>query len=289
MNKFGRSKAGILLMISGVMLLPFVDAAVKLLSERYPMPQLLGVRFFFPFWLVLAFTRWRHGPTFYATARPVLLIVRGLLWVGCNFFFATAIKYVPLADAIAVVFFSSPVLIILSWLFLHERISSSRWAAVALGLVSIMIIIRPGFEQFSPAILFALCAALLYGCYLFSTRLLKTAEPPLVIISYQLLGALLIFTPTLPFVWVKPVAADLFLLIAASLINILGHILIIRAFQLADASLLAPFVYAEIIMHIVLGQMLFGDFPDAWTWLGIIMIVGVGVYVSLQDPEIKQV
>lgn len=288
MNKLGGSKASIMLMTSGVMLLPFVDAAVKLLSERYPMPQLLGVRFFFPFWLVLAFTRWRHGPTFYATERPVLLIVRGLLWVGCNFFFATAIKYVPLADAIAVVFFSSPVLIILSWLFLHERVSSNRWAAVALGLVSIMIIIRPGFDQFSPAILFALCAALLYGCYLFSTRLLKTAEPPLVIISYQLLGALLIFTPTLPFVWVKPVAADLFLLIAASLINILGHILIIRAFQLADASLLAPFVYAEIIMHIVLGQILFGDFPDAWTWLGIIMIVGVGIYVSLQDPEIKQ-
>ena len=180
--------AGILLIISGAMLLPVADAAIKLLSHRYTILQLLWIRFFFPCLLVVSITRYRHGKRFFVTGRPVLLLGRGLLWISATFCFSTAIKFVPLADAIAVVFFSSVVLIILSWLVLRERVSPTRWIAVGLGLLATMIIIRPGFGEVSPAILFALGTAILWGGYLFSSRLLSSSDPPLVVMTYQLLA-----------------------------------------------------------------------------------------------------
>jgi len=89
----------------------------------------------------------------------------------------------------------------------------------------------------------------------------------------------------MPFVWVKPAPVELLLVIVGSLGNIFGHILIIRAFNFAEASLLAPFIYSSIITNIVIGYVLFGDFPDTWTWSGIALLVGVGVYVSLKEPS----
>jgi drug/metabolite transporter (DMT)-like permease len=91
----------------------------------------------------------------------------------------------------------------------------------------------------------------------------------------------------MPFIWVDLIATDFILLFTSSLVNIVGHLLIIRAFKHADASLLAPFVYFEIIMQTVLGLMLFGDFPDMWTWIGIALMVGVGVYISVKESGVQ--
>lgn len=268
-------------MVAGVMLVPLVDAGTKLLSVRYSILQLLWVRFFFPFWFIMVITVWRHGTKCFVIGRPVPLLVRGVLWLGSNICFATAIKFIPLAEGMALLFFSSVILIVLSWLVLSEPIQLDRWVASGLGLVAILMIIRPGFSDFNSSGLLALGAAGLFALYLLSTRLLSRSEPPLVLMSYQLAGALLLLTPALPFIWEEVLAGDIILMFAASMGNIIGHLMIIRAFSHADVSVLAPFLYFEIIMQIVLGYALFGDFPSAWTWGGIVLIVAVGVYVAL--------
>jgi drug/metabolite transporter (DMT)-like permease len=104
--------------------------------------------------------------------------------------------------------------------------------------------------------------------------------------SYTLLLILLVLTPAIPFVWVKPVPADVILITMGSLANISGHLLILRAFRFAEASLLAPFIYSSIITHIVAGYFLFSDFPDIWTLLGILLLVGTGIYLALKDKAV---
>ena len=220
--------------------------------------------------------------------RPSLLIGRGILWVGVNICFAASIRVVPLADGIAVVFFGSVVLIVLSRFLLRENVSGDRWLAVGLGLVAIMIIIRPGFNEFEPAILYAVVAAIFYGCYLFSNRLLGGDESILVVMVYQLVGALAVLIPIMISLWVTPSVGELIIIVGASLVNVAGHLLIIKAFQMAEASLLAPFVYAEIVMHVFLGATLFGDFPDGWTWIGIGLMICVGIQVSIRDPWLRE-
>ena len=264
------------------MLLPLVDAVVKLLSDQYTVLQLVWARCFLPFLLIVLIARIRHGSRCFAMGRPILLLGRGLLWVVSGLLFSTAIKFMPLADAMAIVFFSAVVLILLSWLLLHERVTLRRWAAVGVGLGAIMIIIRPGDGGLNSGVLFALGAASFYACYLVATRLLGNSTPPLVLQTYELLAGILVLTPIMPFVWVSPALGDVGPLAGAAILACLGHMMIARALQSSDASLLAPFLYSEIVMHVVLGYFVFGDFPDAWTWVGILLIVAVGVYVSLE-------
>ena len=266
-------------------MLPLADGVMKLLSPRYPSVQLLWIRFFFPCWIIVLITLWRHGPRAFVTDKMMLLLCRALFLLGSTFCFVTAIKYIPLADGAAIASSVPLILIVLLAIILRERIPLRRWLAVLLGLVGMLMIIRPGFEGYNPASLYALGSALLASGFMFINRIIRDSVSPLVTMSYQLLVASLVLTPAIPFVWVKPVPVDLLLVIVGSLGNILGHILIIRAFNFAEASLLAPFIYSSIITHIVIGYFLFGDFPDTWTWSGIALLVGIGVYVSLKEPS----
>jgi len=91
---------------------------------------------------------------------------------------------------------------------------------------------------------------------------------------------------TAPLFWVTPTASEAGLMLAIGLIAAIGHYLLIRAYERAPASLLAPFGYFEIIMAVVVGFVLFGDFPDLWTWVGIAVLVGSGLYISLRERKL---
>ena len=227
----------------------------------------------------------RNGPRLFVTGRARLLVCRALFLLGSSYSFYVAIKHIPLADAAAIATSNPLILLVLLGIILRERIALRRWVAVLLGLMAVLII-RQGFEGYNPSSLYALGAALLAAGFMFINRLLRTSVSPLVTMSYQLFVISLVLTPVMPFVWVKPVPVDLLLILAGSLGNVCGHLLIIRAFSFAEASLLAPFIYSSMITHIIMGYLVFGDFPDIWTWLGIALLVGVGVYVSLKDPAL---
>ena len=140
-------------------MLPLADAVIKLMSPRYPLVQLLWIRFFFPFWIIVLITLWRHGPRAFVTDKTMLLLCRALFILSSTFCFVTAIKYIPLADGAAIASSVPLILIVLLAIILRERIPLTRWLAVLLGLVGILIIIRPGLEGYNPASLYALAAA----------------------------------------------------------------------------------------------------------------------------------
>ncbi|MDH3453174.1 MAG: DMT family transporter, partial [Gammaproteobacteria bacterium] len=167
-------------MFAAWQIVPFMDAIAKYLSATYPIPQIVWSRFFFHFLIVFPVVLWRHGITGMRTDKAGLQILRGGFLLAATLLFFTAIRYIPLATAVALVFVAPILLTSMSAVFLRERVTIARWTAVVIGFVAVLIIIRPGFASFHWASLLALATALAFSLYLLSTRLLAGTAPPLV-------------------------------------------------------------------------------------------------------------
>jgi len=272
---------GIVLLVIAMLIVPIMDAIAKSLSDQYSIMQLVWARFFFHFIVIAPLALWRHGPKSFITERPVLQTTRGLLLLACTACFWGSIKFIPLANAIAIIFFDAVILVALSALFLKEKIPTNRWLASGFGLIGVLMIVRPGLDGFHWASLLALAAATFFALYILSTRFLAGQAPPLVTLSYQSVGGFVVMTLLIPWFWITPTYTDFILMVTMALTGAMGHLLLIRSFEFAEASLLAPYLYTEIIMQAVLGYWIFGDLPDTWAWAGIAVIISVGIFLSL--------
>ena len=275
--------AGILLMLAAMTVVPLMDGVAKHLSAAYPVVQVVWARYFFHLAILLPVVLWRHGVDALVLRRPALQIVRGGFLLGSTIFFFAAIALMPIADALALVFVAPLMVTALSTVVLKEQVGIRRWAAVSVGFVGVMVIVRPGFSTFHWGMVLALSAGATYALYSLATRKLSGSAPPLVTLAYTALLGALCMSAVVPFFWIPPDPTGLAWMILLGLIAAGAHFLIIKAFEHAEASLLAPLGYGEIFMATVVGYFAFGDFPDPWTWLGITIVIGSGVYVSLRE------
>jgi drug/metabolite transporter (DMT)-like permease len=213
-----------------------------------------------------------------------LQLLRGLCLLGSTGFFFAALIYMPIADALALVFVSPFIVTILSALLLGETVGPRRWTAVLIGFIGALIIIRPGLGVFSWPSLLALGAGFFYASYIVTTRqLANVGMPPLISLTATGLIGVVIMSCLLPFSWQTPAATDWLWMAAMGLAAASGHFLITKSLQYAPAAQLAPLSYSEIIMATLIGYVAFGDFPDAWTWLGIAVIIISGIYISWRE------
>jgi drug/metabolite transporter (DMT)-like permease len=181
----------------------------------------------------------------------------------------------------------------LSAIFLGDRVDWRRWLAIAVGFGGAMIVIQPSFEIFGLKALLPVACAFLFALYLFMNRAIGEADSPLTMQTMAGIGGTVFmavslwtgstlgnpdFAPSLPTSWL-----GLVLLLILGSISGYAHMLVVRAFRLAPLSLLAPFQYFEIISATVLGYALFGDFPNASKWLGILIIVGSGLFIIWRE------
>ena len=272
-----------------MLIVPHMDAIAKfLVTHGHPVLQVVWLRMMMQLTLVAPITIWRHGGLRVVVRwgqQHKLLLLRGVFLLGATFGFFAAVRYIPLADAVAITFIEPVLLLILSALFLNERASLDRWIASAVGFGAVMLIVKPGASTFQPASLLALLASLFFALYLLSTRfLLKLPEPPppLVLLGYQCLPGALLLAMVVPFIWV-PFASPLQLVLGMCMggIGACSHMLLILAFDAADASYLAPLLYTEILMQAVLGWLIFGDFPDYLALCGMVLIIAVGIYLAV--------
>jgi drug/metabolite transporter (DMT)-like permease len=280
-----RPLAGILLLLAAMAVIPVLDAIAKHLGTSYPIWEIAWGRFFFHFILLAPFVLWRYGGRGLWPARPALQLVRGGLMLTTTVFFFAALRTLPLADNLAIFFISPMVVTVLSALVLKEKVGIRRWSAVAVGFIGAALIIRPGGDLWQVGALFALGAALSYAFYAILTRRLSGTAPPLVTLTYTAMIGAVAMSAVMPFLWVAPSAPDLALMVTMGAIAAFCHYLIIRAFEQAPASLLAPYGYAEIVTATALGYVIFGDFPDPWTWAGIAIVISGGIYLSLRERQ----
>lgn len=279
-----RPAIAIALMVVAMSIVPVMDAFAKLLSQDLPVEQVSWGRFVFGLLFILPFALYRYGlRTTLKPAQPGLQILRGLLTAGSTLLFFGAISMAPIADALALVFMAPLVVTAASPFVLGERVGMHRWAAVCIGFLGALIVIRPGFGNLDLAMLLAAGAGITHGCFLLVTRRLSRSGPPLATLTVTTLVGAVALAFLQPFVWVTPAAEHWLLFAGMGLCSALGHFLLIKAFEQGTATLLAPFGYSEIVMATALGLLVFGDFPDRVTWAGILVIVGSGLYITFRE------
>jgi drug/metabolite transporter (DMT)-like permease len=275
---------GILLMCAGVSMFPFMNAAVKLLAAHYPVAQIVWARFTGHLVIMLLVFLPRYGRRLLATRRPGVQIGRSLLMLVSNMVFVVAIARVPLATASAIGFTSPLIVTALSVPLLHESVGIRRWSAVIVGFTGALLVIRPGTGLHDPAVLLLLLSSAAYALYQIATRWVGLYDDAAVGIVFSALLGSLIMTAALPFVFVMPRdPIDLLLFGSLGLLGGAGHYLVIRAFQSGPAAVIAPLGYVELVGTTILGYLIFGNFPDAWTWLGAAVIIASGVYVAFRE------
>lgn len=279
-----RPLTGIALMALGVSIVPFMDGIAKYLSADYPVMQIVWGRFTFHLlWLLPILLISFRPRDLLRPGRVGLQLLRGGCLLGATLCFFAAISFMPIADALALLFISPMVCTLLSPWLLHEHVGFWRWLAVAAGFLGALIVVRPGFGVFQWASLLALAAGALHGCYLVATRMLSGSTNPAITLFFTAIVGAAVMSMIVPAVWVTPDPAAWGWMALMGLIAASGHFLIIRSFERAPAPVVAPVGYAEMVVATIIGYVVFNDFPDPWTWVGIVTIVASGILISVRE------
>jgi drug/metabolite transporter (DMT)-like permease len=281
-----RPLLGVALMLAAMAILPFIDVLAKVLGQQgLPILMVVWARALFGGLMTLPFALGAEGTRAFRPARPLHHLARAILLFSATFLFFHSLKHLPIADALAIFFVNPLVVTILSALILREKVGPRRWAAVAVGFLGTMIIIRPGLIELNPGTLYALGAGTALGAYFVMTRHIAGAADAMVLtFQTSAIGAALM-TLALPFLWQLPTPGQWLMLASLGVIATLGHILITKAYEHAEASLLAPLAFTEIIMATVVGWWFFGDLPDRWTALGVAVLIASAIYISWRERQ----
>jgi drug/metabolite transporter (DMT)-like permease len=279
-----RTMLGIGLMILAILLFTVMDTIGKDLTGRYPVPQVVWARYFFQFALMMLLIPRFGIMDLVRTARPGIHLWRGLLLAVSTICLIGAISFVPLADAYAITFTAPLLVTVFSIPLLGEHVGWRRWSAVLAGFAGVLIVIRPGFGTTHWALALPLITALGFALYQILTRKVSAVpgESPLAMLFYLACVGTAIMTALVPFFW-QEVATFWLAMTAMGALGGLGHLILIRALTIAPASLLAPFVYSQIVWALVLGYLVFGDVPDRWMLVGCCVIVASGLYVFYRE------
>jgi drug/metabolite transporter (DMT)-like permease len=278
------------LMLLALVCLIMLDASGKWLGMNgVPVAASAWSRYAGHLLLVLVLVVPRHGLARFATRHPLRQGLRGALMVAVTLLYFAALKVMPLAQATAV-FFMTPVLLTLfSSLFLRERVGWPTWLAVGCGFAGVLIVARPGADLPLAGVLLALAAAAGNAAYQTLTRAQAHSDSPQAQLLYSGLVGAVILTASLPLWWL-PLALDatgwaVFLMLGV--LGGLGHLLMIRSYQLAAASRLAPWIYTQLVLSIVIGYVVFADSPDAIALVGIAVIAASPQLVRLGERAMR--
>ncbi|WP_136439699.1 DMT family transporter [Pacificoceanicola onchidii] len=269
---------GLVLMFFGFSFFAAADAQAKLLTAHLPSLEITWFRMLGLFFGVLVILALR-GSHVLRSKTPVLQIMRGIAAAGSATLFITAVRHVPLADAVAVSFIAPFIVTIFGALLLREPVGPRRWTAVAIGFVGMLIVIRPGLGVFHPAILLVVAAASLFAFRQILSRWLSGGDSPVTTVAYTSITATVILSVAVPFVWQAPTGWQTWvLLFGLTCTSAGGEVLVIRALDMAQAVVLAPLHYTLILWGTLYGYLAFSDLPDQWTLLGCAVIVVSGLY-----------
>ena len=277
----------IVLNLSAWVMLPIMDGFAKYLSSTLPVLQITWSRYFFTVVIVLPIMLIFFRKNLTWTEKPKLQLIRGLILFCANILFFYSISIISLAKALTLAFIAPLIVTALSPVLLGEKVGFRRWAAVVIGFIGSLVVIRPGFVEFNLASIAALGTGILYGFYLIITRKLHDADNPLLTLLLTGIVGAILGTMIMPTVWVQPTISEWYMMFAIGFFASIGHLFLILSLKYADASKLAPFGYFEILPNIIIGYYFFSHFPDSWTFIGLFIIISSGTYIFKREIETK--
>jgi len=281
----GGSPAGtqirsIALMVIASGLLTVNDAMVKWLTQSYSVGQVMTLRGIFVIAIVVFWAMARRRTSQLRVSNWRLQLTRGALMSISTFLFVTALALMPIADAIAIAFAGPVIATALAALLLNESVGWRRWSAIAVGFAGVIVMIRPTPELIRLAAIVPLLAASFGAFRDIVTRRMGTggeSTPAIMLISTSVVTIAGLFT--IPLGWSPLAIGDLGLFVTSALLVALAQGLMIESFRLGEVGLVGPFKYTSLVWAVLLGVLVWGDLPDAWTWIGSGLVVGSGLYI----------
>ncbi len=274
---------GIGLVLLASIFLTSADMVSKLLTLQIPPLQVTWIRYGTFSVIMLAIVWRRGGLERLRTQRPMLQFLRGVGVLTSSVLFIMALKHMPLADATATGFVAPLFVTALSIPILGEKIGWRRWTATLVGFVGVLIVVRPGGAGFQIASLLAVASALAWAFAMIMTRMMSRTESPLTTLTYSALIGFGLTSFVVPFLWGPVTPLILLMGVFVGVSSTVGHWLIVLAYRHADASLLAPFSYIQLLWASLLGLVVFAVLPDFWTLVGAVIIAGSGLYTAHRE------
>ena len=264
--------------LAGVVLFSMSDTMAKYLRESLPAPEIAWIRYvvFVLFGVALAGRRRFAGAW---PRRPGLQALRGVMLLGSAVLFIAGLSHLQMAEASAISFVSPAFITALSVLVLGEQVGIRRWTATLVGLLGVLIVIRPGGEALQMAALFPLASAACWAVCMIVTRMMGTEDRSETTLLWSASVGLMLLTAMLPFGFVPPSLGEVGLGVCLGVAASAGQYLLILAYRRATASLLAPFSYVQLLSSAALGYAVFGSVPDAAAFLGAAVIIASGLYI----------
>jgi drug/metabolite transporter (DMT)-like permease len=272
--------------VVGMLGMSIMDTCAKLLGEGYAVSQIVLVRNGIGALAVLAFVIVSGaGLATLRPRRPGLLAVRSLLNIAAAFLFFTGLRYMPLADAFAVVFAAPLFITALSVPVLGEHVGVRRWAAVIVGFVGVLVVVQPGTASFRVEALLPLSAALAYGVSMLVGRKLTRDLSTAAIMFWPSVGAVLVTAVMMPAQWQTPGLPDFGVFMMMGIIGTAGMSLITQGYRHAPAAVIAPFDYTVLIWGVIFGWAIWGDIPALNVWAGAAILVASGLYILHRETR----
>jgi drug/metabolite transporter (DMT)-like permease len=283
-----RVLAGVALMLGFCLTAPLLDVAAKLASSSVPVGQITAARFLLQCALMAPFL-WLIGPSLrVARGDWLALAARALLLLVSTFCFIAAIRVMPLADALAIVFVAPFIVLLVGKFYLGEEVGPRRVAAALVGFVGVLFVIQPSFAAFGAVAIYPLGTAVGFALYILVTRGLSRRVHPVTLQFYTGLVASLLCVPVivagegtgsalLDPVW--PEGKAWLWLLGVGFFATVSHMMMTYALSLAPSATLAPLQYLELPVATFFGYLVFRDFPNALTLTGIVIIICAGLYM----------
>ncbi len=286
-----RPLLGIALMMGFCVLAPLADALAKVVGGTVPILELILIRFLFQALLmppVMATGGLKPLPR-KTILRIILRTVLHIIGIGCMF---TGLKYLPLADAVAIAFVMPFIMLLLGKVFLGEEVGPRRLIACAIGFIGTLLVLQPAFADTGWPALLPLCVAVVFALFMLVTRQIAKEVDAVPLQAISGVIAVILLLP----VWVylgapSPFRFDgttLCLLVAIGVLGTGGHLLMTWALRFAPAASLAPMQYLEIPMATLFGYLIFSDLPGPMASLGIALTIAAGVYIILRERAMYQ-
>ena len=279
----GKPLWGVALMVIATVFFACSDVITKVLSGALPPVEIAWLRYvtFTALLIPLALRGARESAL--RSRRPGLQVLRGLGMVGSALLFTLGLPFLPVADATAIYFISPILITALAIPFLGEKVGWRRWTAALVGLVGVLIVIRPGTGAFNSAALLPLLGASCWAVAAVATRMMSGTDRTTTTLVYSALVGLAVLTALVPFSWRTPSGWELGLAVVMGVTSTAGHGLVVLAYRHASASMVAPYSYVQLIWAGTLGFMVFGTLPDGYTVLGAGIIAASGLYTAYRE------
>ncbi len=274
---------GIASSLFAVFCFSIADATAKWLGQSYAPIQIVFLRYVFGL-IPVALLVWRSGGLrALKTRRPFAHGLRALLLFASLLALFTGLRGLPLAEAISIAFTAPLFVTALSGPVLGEPVRPRRWAAVVIGLIGVLIIVRPGTAAFQFDALYILTGALCFSLAMLVTRRMAKTETNVAMLAYTTLGAGIVSLPLMPFVWRQPAAGDVWLFVLIGMVGGTAAYLLIAAYRNAPAAVVAPFEYTALVWAALFGWIVWQERPEPLVWLGAAIIALSGLYITYRE------